>query len=66
MIVDKELLLKILDDMRSRVESGDSLEGFIQYVIPEDLEQHGLQAIEAVARYRTGNLQGQGGTRVIE
>lgn len=29
MIVTREILLAILDDIRSKVESGDSMEGFI-------------------------------------
>jgi hypothetical protein len=57
-------LLALLDDIRRRVEAGDSFEGFINYLMPtEDVAPDVEFMVEA--RYRVGNLQGQGGMRMI-
>ena len=58
-------LLALLDDIRARVEAGDSYEGFLNYLMPDD--EPGPPDVEFMveARYRVGNLQGQGGMRMI-
>lgn len=54
----KEQLVVILRDIAQRVAGGDSLEGNISYSVFEgDFHVNGV--------YRLGNLQGQGGCRVI-
>lgn len=57
-----EALLAIIDNIRELVASGDSFEGYLNYLIP-DPEDDADFAVEA--RYRIGNLQGQGGMRII-
>jgi hypothetical protein len=58
----KDELLAVLDDMRERVAAGDSFEGFLNYLIPDEPDKAEF-AVEA--RYRVGNLDGQGGMRMI-
>lgn len=57
--------------MRARVAAGDSWEGLIQYGFPW-LEEMGDPSTDAdrdgfrvEARYRVGNLQGQGGMVMV-
>ena len=57
-------LLALIDDMRRRVEAGDSFEGFLNYLMPLDDVAPGIEFM-VEARYRVGNLQGQGGMRMI-
>lgn len=61
--VTKERLLEVLDDIRSRVANGDSFEGSIRYLLPEDPEHADDFMVEAC--YRVGNSAGQGGMRMI-
>lgn len=56
-------LLEVVDDMRQRIEVGDSFEGFLNYLMPEEGDDPGGFRVEA--RYRVGNLQGQGGMRMV-
>lgn len=63
MILTKAQLLEVLDDMKTKIESGDSLEGSIQYMLPQ--EGHG-ETFEVEASYRTNNLQGQGRIKIIQ
>lgn len=53
-------LLDVLDDLRDRVAAGDSLEGSFEYMLPEDGPGYDVRA-----SYRVGNLQGQGGMRIV-
>lgn len=57
-------LVAVLEDILAHVKSGDSFEGFLNYLIPgmEAMEQGVEFVVEA--RYRIGNLQGQGGMRI--
>jgi hypothetical protein len=57
-------LLALLDDITARVRSGDSFEGTITWSIPEDPDAD-PQSFDVTASYRIGNMQGQGGMRVI-
>lgn len=57
-------LVDVLDDIRARVEAGDSFEGTITYSIPEDLDSGAQFDVRAV--YRIGNSMGQGGMRMIQ
>lgn len=57
-------LLAVLDDIRSRVDAGDSFEGNLTYAIPE-AEDAPADSFDVVATYRIGNLQGQGGMRML-
>jgi hypothetical protein len=58
-----ELLAGILRDIAERVESGDSYEGHISYLIPEG--GGGPDDVLVEAAYRVGNTMGQGGMRII-
>jgi hypothetical protein len=63
----KAQLLEVIDDIRMRVEAGDSYEGFLNYLMPYDDDDEIIEdAVFVVeARYRVGNLQGQGGMRMV-
>lgn len=66
----KDELLMILDDIRNKVEEGDSFEGFLNYLMPDYTgipeEDEKLKDIDFMveARYRIGNSMGQGGMRM--
>lgn len=60
----KEELLGILDDMRARVESGDSFEGSVEYLMPEPGDPPEAQ-FRVRAAWRVGNTMGQGGMRMV-
>ena len=57
-------LLTILDDVRAHVAAGDSWEGSLEYLIPEEPGEG--KDIAVRAGYRIGNTMGQGGFRLIE
>jgi hypothetical protein len=59
-----EGLTGLLEDITARVRAGDSFEGTITWSIPEDPGAD-PQSFDVTASYRTGNLEGQGGMRVI-
>jgi hypothetical protein len=54
-------LAALLRSLADSVESGDSLEGSLQYLIPEG-DERGLRV---TASLRTGNRDGQGGYVLI-
>lgn len=56
---------RLLRMMADAVEIGDSYEGFIEYLIPEDINERGDPTVEVRARYRVGNLDGQGGMTIV-
>lgn len=60
MNINRELLVKILKEIAAHVESVDSLEGSIEY------SYSGSGEFSVLGTYRTGNLDGQGGIRVIK
>jgi hypothetical protein len=62
--MSKDELLTVLDDIRGRVAVGDSFEGHIEYLTPEDPESDA--DFDVRAGYRIGNPQGQGSFRLIE
>jgi len=62
MLLPKEQLLAIIDDIRARIISGDSLEGSFEYLLPRDPD---VETFEVKASYRVGNLEGQGKLRII-
>lgn len=62
--MSQETLLAILDDIRAHVADGDSYEGNIQYLLPED-DNAPPQSFDVTATYRIGNRMGQGGMRMI-
>jgi hypothetical protein len=55
-------LLSLLDDIRDRVASGDSLEGNLQYLLADGDAEH---PYDVAATYRTGNRMGQGGCVLV-
>lgn len=60
-IVTYDQLADLLLDLAQRVRTGDSFEGFIEYLMPE--EGGGPQAVNIRAAFRVGNRAGQGGMR---
>jgi hypothetical protein len=54
-------LVELLRDMADRVETGDSMEGSVEYLLEDD----GPGDLRVRACYRVGNLDGQGGMRII-
>jgi hypothetical protein len=63
--VSKATLLAVLDDIRAHVEEGDSFEGYLEYAMPEMDDDPDEVDFRLKAGYRIGNLQGQGGFRMI-
>lgn len=66
----REELLAVLDDMRARIELGDSFEGGINYLMPwaEELGDPVTDppdGFRVEGGYRVGNRMGQGGFRMI-
>lgn len=59
----RELVLEMLDEIRAGVESGDSLEGHFTWSLPYPPEDPEDVDFMLLARYRVGNLMGQGGLR---
>ena len=62
--VSKATLLAVLDDIRAHVEANDSFEGYLEYAMPE-MDDSAEVDFRLKAGYRIGNLQGQGGFRMI-
>ena len=58
-------LVAVLLDIASRVVQGDSFEGNIEYTIPEEFDAAHPDQVEVRGTYRFGNLEGQGGVRMI-
>lgn len=63
-VVPHETLMAILADISSGAASGDTLEGYLNFTLPED-DSAPPQSFDIIAGYRIGNLQGQGGFRMI-
>jgi len=61
--LSRDDLLQVIDDIRFRVAQGDSFEGYLNYLLPE--EDDPPDGFRVEARYRIGNLQGQGGMRIF-
>jgi hypothetical protein len=59
-----DALLALLDDVREHVAAGDSFEGSLEYLLPFD-DDAPPRSFDVRASYRVGNLQGQGGMRMI-
>ena len=53
-----------LDDIRGRVAAGDSWEGHLEYLMPDQGDDPDVQ-FRVRGMYRIGNLEGQGGYRMI-
>lgn len=69
--IEKAGLLAILDNIRAGVESGDTLEGSIEFLQPyppndqDDETALPQPDFMVMASYRIGNTMGQGGLRMI-
>ena len=61
MKVPRSQLGSLLRDIAAAVESGDSAEGRIQWLLGDD-----FRTVEVDAAVRTGNLDGQGGYILID
>ena len=61
MIVTKAQLIALLTDLSTRVASDDSLEGTFTYLLGRDPNTY-----EVFGNYRIGNLDGQGGVRIVD
>lgn len=55
--MDRAGLLALLDDIRERVASGDSLEGQLQWVLPAQVGDH-PDSYDVIARYRSAESPG--------
>ena len=62
--VTKEELIATLEDMLEHVRHDDSLEGFVEYSLP-DIDALDGTDFQLRASYRTNNTMGQGGVRMI-
>ena len=58
-------LVAVLKDILDGVQSGDTMEGHISWALPEDASA-GADTYDVIACYRVGNLQGQGGMRMLD
>lgn len=58
-VVKAEDLAKLLRQLAEMVETGDSLEGSLQYTY------HASGGVEVEAALRTGNREGQGGMLIL-
>jgi hypothetical protein len=56
-------LLDVIDDIRAHVADGDSFEGHVEYLMPDQGDPP--DGFRVKAAYRIGNLQGQGGMRIV-
>jgi hypothetical protein len=65
-VVSREAMANILLDMSQRVRAGDSWEGSVEYHYWDEEHGAGQGEYSVKAAYRIGNLEGQGGMRVIE
>lgn len=69
--INKPGLLALLDDIRAGVESGDTLEGSIEFLQPyppndqDDETALPQPDFMVIASYRINNTMGQGGLRMI-
>lgn len=59
-VLSKAELLTVLQEITNGVSSGDTLEGFIEFLMGDEPFSFNVKA-----RYRTNNLQGQGCLRVV-
>ena len=57
-------LAAVLRGMADLVESGDSFEGSLEYMIPVE-DQAAPDEVMVRASFRIGNSEGQGGVRII-
>lgn len=53
-------LVEVVEDFGEGVRTGDTLEGFLEITIGDMPDRFDVRA-----RYRTGNLLGQGGYRMV-
>jgi hypothetical protein len=62
----QEQLTELLADILDHIRDGDSFEGHLEYSMPDpdDSPPDGTYAMVRAA-YRVGNLQGQGGMRMV-
>ena len=62
-------LADLLEAIAALVRAGDSWEGFVEYLIPAEHTHDGdgdhALTVDVRARYRIGNLDGQGGYRFV-
>jgi len=66
MLVNKQTLLQVLDQMRKCIEADDSFQGTITYDFMHGHDVTDDKNIELTATLRSGNSQGQGSTSIIE
>lgn len=57
-------LVLLMEDLLEGIRSGDSLEGHVGWLLPES-DDAPPQSFDVLAGWRVGNLQGQGGFRMI-
>lgn len=60
-----ETVLEVLGECLTGVQEGDTLEGFVQFSLPIPPEDPADADFMLIARYRAGNLTGQGCLRTF-
>ena len=58
-------LADLLRDLAEAVRTGDSLEGSLEYLLPDDDDANARHELMVQAALRTGNRNGQGGMITI-
>lgn len=58
-------LVALLEDVLAGVRSGDTLEGFVEFLIGDAPETGDWSGWDVRARYRAGNTLGQGSWRMV-
>ena len=64
-LMTRDELAGLLIDTAHDIRRGNSDEGFIEYLLPEDSNDILEEKISVRAKLRTGNLQGQGRMLII-
>lgn len=63
----QEQLVHLLQDITQAIEHGDSFEGNLEYLMPDEKDYEANPGVQFMVRgaYRVGNSMGQGGMRFI-
>jgi hypothetical protein len=62
--MDANVLADVIADIHERIPAGDSFEGHIEWMLPED-DNAPPRSFDVTAMYRVGNTMGQGSMRMI-
>ncbi len=65
LVVERRELSAILRDMADKIDAGDSWEGHLEYSYWDEENGAGRDQFSVMGTYRIGNLDGQGGVRLL-